>query len=94
MNKYTPGPWHVTPSGGIAGDGGVIVINDFETCSKSEQKPINNGFGSANANARLMAAAPELLEALQAAERELLRLKSPRSALTTIRFAIQKAGVS
>lgn len=66
--QHTPGPWHVTPSGGIAGDGEAVVLNwesDVAECSGA--KAINNGFGRAEANARLIAAAPDLLEACQTA---------------------------
>lgn len=51
--NHTPGPWEVTPAGGIAGDGEVIIIG-----------PINNGFGCAADNALLIAAAPEMFEVL------------------------------
>lgn len=59
---HTPGEWRVTESGGIAGSGEVIVLNDPSKCLECECLPINNGHGRAEANKRLMAAAPTLLE--------------------------------
>ncbi len=51
MNKYTPGPWEITwgPTIDIAGIAQIPVADD----------------GRHTANARLISAAPELLEALQ-----------------------------
>lgn len=58
MSKHTPGPWQVV-SGGISVDGadGSLI------CSMTEyKKPTPRQ----QANARLIAAAPELLEAVKA----------------------------
>ncbi|QJP06319.1 hypothetical protein [Pseudomonas multiresinivorans] len=63
MSKHTPGPWMVDDSEYLAEGGGlcvmqgndcIAVVGDF-----NPSHPID-------ANARLIAAAPELLEALQA----------------------------
>lgn len=64
--EHTPGPWEVTPNGGIAGNGQNVVCNDISTLLNYGGLPIGNGFGEAEANARLIAAAPDLLAALQA----------------------------
>lgn len=68
--RHTPGPWHISPAGGIAGDGEVIILNGTIKDPKypKGQKAINDGFGRAKANATLIASAPELLEALEWAE--------------------------
>lgn len=66
--KHTPGPWGITEAGGIAGSGEAIIINDMDTLTEYGGKPVNNGFGRAGANARLIAAAPELLDCLCAAQ--------------------------
>jgi hypothetical protein len=59
MSEHTPGPWHV-------GESGVTVFSndDIRICSAGchPQAEINA------ANARLIAAAPDLLEALEIAK--------------------------
>lgn len=63
MSKHTPGPWTVAPLGTIEFKGGFIGeaydMNPGYYGEKSEDLPVM-------ANARLMAAAPEMLELLQA----------------------------
>lgn len=70
--KYTPGPWHICPYKestskrlGVAPDGAgkIAEIHPFKICGHDEE---------AEANARLIAAAPELLEALEIAASALL----------------------
>lgn len=56
--KHTPGPWRVVPTGA----GNVLIQSD----SVSQTVATVHGAEQA-ANARLIAAAPELLEALQLA---------------------------
>lgn len=68
---WTKGPWH------IAGQGGEFVNDSYEmnicrvnsTVSWAGGKSISDGPGSHMANARLIAAAPELGEALLSAYR-------------------------
>lgn len=59
MSKHTPGPWLVSPDGNVvSGRAGIverIAVSIF--CSKERR----------DANARLIAAAPQMLEALEAA---------------------------
>jgi hypothetical protein len=55
---HTPGPWQVTARGRIAGDGHLLVMCDTGYVSPAEEA----------ANARLIAAAPDLLAACRAAE--------------------------
>jgi hypothetical protein len=55
--KHTPGPWHC--------DGGVQVrTGQFLAICEAMASP-NRSIDAARANARLIAAAPELLEALR-----------------------------
>jgi hypothetical protein len=60
MSKNTPGPWLVAPDGNVvSGQAGIverIAVSIF--CSKERR----------DANARLIAAAPEMLEALEMAD--------------------------
>jgi len=59
MSKHTPGPWHTDPE---------KSFYVFAHCSLAEQSGVKNGPFVCNAstqdNARLIAAAPELLQAL------------------------------
>lgn len=81
MNKHTPGPWEVINSTGVfsalgadSGDGMKADHNDgWQICDCSvgatavEGDYVELGFAVQKANAKLIAAAPEMLEALQAA---------------------------
>lgn len=62
IDKHTPGPWHVEPLRGWpsirTSSGSVIASMDVE-----DANPITRA--ADGANARLIAAAPELLEALE-----------------------------
>lgn len=62
MSKRTPGPWHVefTRFSDVKAENGAIVAK----CNKL------TGLVNLQANARLIAAAPDLLEALRAAVRQ------------------------
>lgn len=62
MSKHTPGPWEATISGTIVFDGGSIgEAYDWNPGYHSDDiHPLPVG-----ANARLMAAAPEMLEILE-----------------------------
>jgi hypothetical protein len=60
-SSYTPGPWIVSPRGGV-----VLAKADECGCIATMHKhPLSNN-SEQEANARLIAAAPELLEALKA----------------------------
>lgn len=66
MNKHTPGPWRV-------GDAGAAVFgpkrsdNVLETIATLSKRPLI--LNETKANARLIACAPEMLEALEAVHR-------------------------
>ena len=88
MSERTPGPWHNDDCEGSisinASDGGAIATAwDFEF-----------GEDAAEANAKLIAAAPELLEALllaQAAWLDRDRAKDRPDVIAKIQAAIRKA---
>lgn len=57
MNKHTPGPWHVNSSGAeIVEDRGIVIAEVFDRGTETPRP---------QANARLIAAAPDMLRALQ-----------------------------
>lgn len=71
-SEYTPGPWHVAPMSptwvGTKYSEHIASTDTFDTEDEDEQK----------ANARLIAAAPELLEALIAITNQLERIGDTR----------------
>jgi len=62
MSKHTPGPWSVGDRGvNIVGAGGQVAsVGPFDSGGASQGK-----IGTMRANARLVAAAPDLLTALE-----------------------------
>ena len=59
MSNHTPGPWNVSEAGSIEfADGYLGEAYDFNATTKTDLPMM--------ANARLMAAAPEMLELLEA----------------------------
>lgn len=65
MNKHTPGPWSIRPIGGypiIQSETGTLVAKT--DCSLNSGNFVA-GIDVSRANARLIASAPELLEALE-----------------------------
>ena len=86
--KHTPGPWNISSANryainacgrGIATAHGVDDVNYSEFFPSTEE---------AAANARLIAAAPELLEALMACERELSAVWSGQGQINDNRHAL------
>ena len=70
--KPTPGPWEAKPTGPWDGwDGWSVEDATGAVVCDAHGSQLN---GRREANARLIAAAPELLDALQAAKLELWRL--------------------
>ena len=84
-SKHTPGPWRVDPESEeaydiMAGERRIVA----QVLTQRDDATV------ATVNARLIAAAPELLEALEAAEKELQELDDS-DALFMARAAIAKA---
>lgn len=68
--QHTPGPWEYWPAGNyhgfaIAPKGTLPTLASVERCGLNLNVQAHNFPGSTEANARLIAAAPELLEALK-----------------------------
>ena len=72
-SKYTPGPWKAAMIGDYPGPGGKFTVcqdtNDIRTMVCEMPHSAISGHGVREANARLIAAAPEMLEALEAVKR-------------------------
>ncbi|MBH9442481.1 hypothetical protein ACTMQP_12600 [Pseudomonas aeruginosa] len=63
MSKHTPGPWGQDKWGSLQTEGGQdVLLRGITTISAGSDERI----AEAEANTRLIAAAPELLEALRA----------------------------
>ena len=65
--KHTPGPWATRRSLDGSGDVGITapgVLNVIAECFADMRRPGEFATDEASANARLIAAAPEMLEAL------------------------------
>jgi hypothetical protein len=70
--KHTPGPWHVGRVATTQGQHFAITSpNGDHIATIGEAINSHNGSGNAYVNARVIAAAPELLEALIRAEQAL-----------------------
>lgn len=73
MNKYTPGPWHINTAGSGDGKGNIVIDEIYVYAPESGADDVAVAADIADpltgkpseANARLIAAAPELLEALK-----------------------------
>lgn len=102
MNTHTPGPWFVSfPADGLATRHPVISCNG-ETTSHVEwdgtpavnvaRAEWRGNVADTNANARLIAAAPELLAALRAVADDSIAMRGFHEEFrATIRAAIAKA---
>ena len=62
QTKYTPGAWDVNEFTDLEGDHHVTVVAEWNGCPLAHMYEAGS---ETRANARLIAAAPELLEALQ-----------------------------
>ena len=77
QTKHTPGPWRLTESGDaiVSADGGTLIVEtgqdywqNLEAAAAGASSDIaKRHLPQVRANARLIAAAPELLEALKQA---------------------------
>lgn len=90
MNKYTPGPWHIDPKSSFY---------VFAHGSLAEQAGVDNGpfvcNASTLANARLIAAAPDMVDLLLAAlpfveEGEQFNKSTHRNLSKQIRVLLEK----
>lgn len=92
---HTPGPWNITPPPQpfAAGDGFRVSANGDQTNWRGYITNILAGSPNAEANARLIAAAPDLLAALKLADTILdgFPLYKSGEGAKTIRAAIAKA---
>ncbi|MCS9372428.1 hypothetical protein N1E56_15015 [Pseudomonas aeruginosa] len=71
MRKHTPGPWRLDKWGCLQTEGGQdVILRGITTISAGSDERI----AEAEANTRLISAAPELLEACQAFSRLYARL--------------------
>lgn len=102
MSSHTPGPWHLSDSADMRGRG-YIRPSSPEAMREDGSRPAvarvsttGIGYSTFVANAQLIAAAPDLLDACQAALRYLNRddyADADLSGLcTTLRDAVSKAG--
>lgn len=103
--KHTPGPWIYGPETGpdctrIDAENGRVIaaVRSREITSWEQSRPIYSWSEEGAANARLIAAAPELLEALHACRKELSAWMrdhgsdiGTQEAVTKARAAIAKA---
>ena len=64
--KHTPGPWTYSDTGCLVGGPDRLRIADTYCPERAVRRP---DFNECQANARLIAAAPEMLEALQTVDR-------------------------
>ena len=89
MTKHTPGPWWIDDR--RVADGALQVQAQHRGEGSSYCVASVNGWEVPEANARLIAAAPDLLEACLSAENWLESWASAEPYLSIIRAAIKKA---
>ncbi|HGM6575099.1 TPA: hypothetical protein ACXNIX_005133 [Pseudomonas aeruginosa] len=88
MRKHTPGPWGQDKWGSLQTEGGQdVLLRGITTISAGSDERI----AEAEANTRLIAAAPELLEALQVCIEQITALCSADDVPDQARAAIAKA---
>ncbi len=88
MSKHTPGPW-VSRNNRVF-RGGKCICSNVNAASPTPQN-IEEDVAMSIANARLIAAAPELLEALQVCIEQITALCSADDVPDQARAAIAKA---
>lgn len=69
MSTYTPGPWEVEENLGQIHQPFGVIGNGYTVCHVSWDPNLHDSFEEVQANARLIAACPELLLACQSALR-------------------------
>ena len=85
MSKHTPGPWQTTKAGYRCGDL-VLPVSDARSICQ-----VSTAHAEHEANARLIAAAPELLAALKRAINACETSKPPKWELDSYRAIVAKA---
>lgn len=99
MTDYTPGPWEFEPEGKACGpyvtDGNGRTICDLYFLTPAFGTVVVHSATEARSNAHLIAAAPELLEALEGmcdmASHSEMEYSERRRIMRAARLAIQKA---
>jgi hypothetical protein len=101
MSKHTPGPWIVDALGNVWASDTNVWVSDTKICEMSKQPIQDFAYRVKNvdeheANARLIAAAPELLAALRICEGNISSLAAAHPKvygewLTVVSAAISKA---
>lgn len=90
--KFTPGPWRVTANGYIASQGYVPIRTPFRSDAFQEGPGrSDHSEDTLEANARLIAAAPEMYEALAAIEAVLRGNKLANVGNSTVHYALCQA---
>ena len=81
---HTPGPWYATDIAIIGNDGGTWIAENpavkwqtLKSVTKSGDAIVAESIKQANANAHLIAAAPDLLEALEFLLADYLAIAGP-----------------
>lgn len=99
MSRHTPGPWEVErrPIQSRGGSNTVWRIGPFHACIYDDWRPREAGISEAEneANARLIAASPDLADALHAAMRMLTfacGVPDDHEVVEQARAALAKAG--
>ncbi|KRU69629.1 hypothetical protein AN449_02525 [Pseudomonas aeruginosa] len=88
MSKHTPGPWCQDKWGSLMTEGGQdVLLRGITTISAGSDERI----AEAEANTRLISAAPDLLEALQVCIQQITALCSADDVPDQARAAIAKA---
>ena len=88
MTQHTPGPWAISP---IRDADGALYIESPLTDARNERVACIFGFAEADANARLIAAAPDMLAALREAYLTLECRDGTARVTEQVRAAIAKA---
>jgi hypothetical protein len=79
MSKHTPGPWKANNKDEIRNDDNDLIATAWDIHVKREEDGLITLLpNNSKANARLMAAAPELLEALKELYNASLVMEQPR----------------
>lgn len=89
MSKHTPGPWKLVRDGQEPSDGWLLV--QFREWSVYSEPMHGDSIGTQESDARLIAAAPEMLAALKAVLPVMRRRHLAYSLVIAVEEAIAKA---